>query len=48
MEKEGAVGIVTGEVVGQRPKSQNIKAMKIIERESGLEGRVLRPFKRGV
>ncbi len=48
MDKQGAVGIVTGEVVDQRPKSQNLKAMKIIERESGLEGRVLRPLSGGI
>jgi Predicted tRNA(5-methylaminomethyl-2-thiouridylate) methyltransferase, contains the PP-loop ATPase domain len=48
MEKEEAAGIITGEVVDQRPKSQNIKAMKIIERESGLEGRVLRPLSGGI
>ncbi|MEM2750705.1 MAG: hypothetical protein QXH53_03430 [Nitrososphaerales archaeon] len=44
MEKIGASFIVTGEVLGQRPMSQNAKAMKIIEREAGVEGYVLRPL----
>ncbi len=44
MEETGATFIVTGEVLGQRPMSQRRQAMTIIERESGLEGRVLRPL----
>lgn len=36
--------IVTGEVLGQRPMSQHKQALKIIEKESGLEGLVLRPL----
>lgn len=36
--------IVTGEVLGQRPKSQMLNALKIIDRESGAEGYVLRPL----
>ena len=36
--------IFTGEVLDQRPKSQNLRALKIIERESGLEGILLRPL----
>ncbi len=44
MKKYGADFIVTGEVLGQRPKSQNLKALKIIEEESGLSGLVLRPL----
>ncbi|MBN1587191.1 MAG: hypothetical protein JW937_07165 [Candidatus Omnitrophica bacterium] len=36
--------VVTGEVVGQRPNSQLKRSMRIIERESGLEGRLLRPL----
>jgi len=42
--KIGADFIATGEVVGERPMSQNLKAMKIIEKESGLEGKLLRPL----
>jgi tRNA U34 2-thiouridine synthase MnmA/TrmU len=44
MEKAKASFIVTGEVLGQRPMSQHLKAMKIIEEESGLSGLVLRPL----
>ena len=34
--------IATGEVLGQRPMSQNKKAMEIVEEESKLKGRLLR------
>jgi tRNA-specific 2-thiouridylase len=36
--------IFTGEVLDQRPKSQNLKALKIIEEESDLKGKLLRPL----
>ncbi len=36
--------VITGEVLGQRPMSQNAQALKIIERESGCEGILLRPL----
>lgn len=36
--------IVTGEVLGERPMSQMKKSMKIIEEETGLKGRLLRPL----
>jgi hypothetical protein len=36
--------IVTGEVVGQRPMSQHKNQLKIIEKESGLKGRIIRPL----
>ncbi len=36
--------VVTGEVLGQRPMSQHMRAMKLIEKESGLEGLLLRPL----
>ena len=42
--KEGAAFIITGEVLGQRPMSQKLKTMRLIEQESGLEGLVLRPL----
>lgn len=45
--EEKADFIVTGEVVGQRPLSQNKSAMKLIERKSPLEERVLRPLSGG-
>ncbi len=44
MEESGANFIVTGEVLGQRPMSQRKDAMHLIERESGLEGFILRPL----
>lgn len=36
--------IITGEVLGQRPMSQNKQALYNIEKEAGLEGLVLRPL----
>jgi tRNA U34 2-thiouridine synthase MnmA/TrmU len=36
--------IATGEVLNQRPMSQNSKAMKIVEKESGLGERLVRPL----
>ncbi len=44
MVEIGASFIATGEVLGQRPMSQHRRAMEIIERDSGLEGLVLRPL----
>ncbi|MCS7140905.1 MAG: hypothetical protein NZ888_01800 [Candidatus Nitrosocaldus sp.] len=44
MEECDADFVVTGEVLDQRPMSQNMRALRIIERESGLEGKVLRPL----
>jgi len=36
--------IFTGEVLNERPMSQNKKALYIIDKEAGLEGKVLRPL----
>jgi len=44
MQEVGAAFIVTGEVLGQRPMSQHRRAMRVIEKEAGLEGLVLRPL----
>ncbi len=44
MEEIGADFIISGEVLGQRPKSQKSIPMKIIERDAGLEGLILRPL----
>ncbi len=44
MQEVCADFLVTGEVLGQRPMSQNPKALRIIEQEAGLEGKVLRPL----
>jgi tRNA-specific 2-thiouridylase len=44
MVETGADFVFTGEVVGERPMSQRRDAMRIIERESGLQGYLLRPL----
>jgi tRNA-specific 2-thiouridylase len=44
MEHEKAHFIITGDVLGQRPISQNRKALSIIDSESGLDGLILRPL----
>lgn len=36
--------IATGEILGQRPMSQRRDALRIIEKESGVDGRLLRPL----
>lgn len=36
--------VITGEVVGQRPKSQRKETLPMIARESGVEDRLLRPL----
>lgn len=36
--------VATGEVLGERPMSQNKRALKIVEKEAGLEGYLLRPL----
>ncbi len=43
-EKIGAKFILTGEVLNQRPMSQHMRALKLIEKEAGLEGKLLRPL----
>jgi len=44
MNKEKADFIATGEVLNERPMSQHIRALKIIEEESSLKGKLLRPL----
>jgi len=44
MERLGANFVVTGEVLGQRPMSQRRDTLRTVERESGLEGLLLRPL----
>ncbi len=48
MEKIGAEFIISGEVLGQRPMSQHSPALKTIEKESGLEGKIVRPLSAGL
>ena len=43
-ENIGAEYLVTGEVLDERPFSQRLSAMRLIEKEAGLEGRILRPL----
>jgi tRNA-specific 2-thiouridylase len=40
----GADFIFTGEVLGERPMSQHYPALKLIEEETGLKGKLLRPL----
>ncbi len=40
----GANFIFTGEVLDERPMSQHYQAMRLIENEAGLQGKVLRPL----
>lgn len=44
MHRVDACLVVTGEVLGQRPMSQRRWQVEVIERKSGLEGRLLRPL----
>lgn len=44
METSGASFMITGEVLGQRPMSQRREAMRLIEKEAGLEGFIVRPL----
>lgn len=44
MPQIGASFLVTGEVIGQRPMSQRRDTLRIIERDSGCEGILVRPL----
>ncbi|MCU0846398.1 MAG: tRNA 4-thiouridine(8) synthase ThiI [Spirochaetes bacterium] len=44
MKSIGAEFVATGEVVGQRPMSQLKNTLNLIEKESGIKGRLLRPL----
>lgn len=44
LDEESFDFVSTGEVLGQRPMSQRRDAMRIVERDSGIEGRLLRPL----
>ena len=43
-KKIGAKFVFTGEVLGERPMSQNRNALELIEKETGLKGKLLRPL----
>ncbi len=44
MEQMGARFLVTGEVLDERPMSQRLDTMRLIEQEAGVEGLVVRPL----
>ena len=44
MQQNGFDFIITGEVIGQRPKSQRKDTMPVVARESGANDRLLRPL----
>lgn len=44
MREEKAEFIITGDVLGERPMSQRKDILKVIDKEAGLSGRVLRPL----
>jgi len=44
MEMTGADFVFTGEVLGQRPMSQHRRQLDLIERDSGLKGKLVRPL----
>jgi len=48
LNKEGIKGrydfVATGEVLGERPMSQNLVALKLVEKIFGITGRLLRPL----
>ena len=48
MDEIGAFFLITGEVAGQRAKSQHSRTLMLIENEAGLQGRILRPLSAGV
>lgn len=44
MKKEGGDFLFSGEVLGQRPKSQNKQSLDIVARESGYKDYIIRPL----
>lgn len=44
MKRLGYDFVATGEVLGQRPMSQNRQSLGVVERCSGMEGRLVRPL----
>jgi tRNA U34 2-thiouridine synthase MnmA/TrmU len=48
LEEYDAHFIATGEVLGQRPMTQMKRQMKIIERDTNLEGMIVRPLSQGM
>ncbi|MCX7725219.1 MAG: hypothetical protein N2053_00070 [Chitinispirillaceae bacterium] len=48
MEEYGAKFIATGEVIGQRLKSQRLSCLHVIEKRANLKGKLLRPLSAGL
>jgi len=44
LEDKGFDFLFSGEVVGQRPKSQNKNSLRYVEKNSGFQGLILRPL----
>ena len=44
LKKEGFHFLFSGEVLGQRPKSQNKNSLRYVEKKSGFDGQILRPL----
>ncbi len=44
MRSQGASFLITGEVLGERPMSQNRGSLNTVEKESGMPGLLLRPL----
>jgi tRNA U34 2-thiouridine synthase MnmA/TrmU len=44
LAEEGAHFMITGEVLGQRPMSQNLRALSTVAAKSGYQGLILRPL----
>lgn len=44
MQEIGASFLITGEVLGQRPMSQNKSALQAVEKHSSMKGLILRPL----
>ncbi len=43
-DEVGASFVITGEVLGQRPMSQLLGALRVVEKSSGMDGYLLRPM----
>ncbi|MDH3361321.1 MAG: tRNA (5-methylaminomethyl-2-thiouridylate)-methyltransferase [Nitrosopumilus sp.] len=48
MEEIGAEFIISGEVLGQRPMSQHLDSLRMIEKDSNLIGKIVRPLSAGL
>lgn len=48
MEEIGAEFIISGEVLGQRPMSQHLDSLRMIEKDSDLVGKIVRPLSGGL